>query len=340
MSKSNFESYPPLFRPANIPRLDRDKAETLSKLAVEAANIPVISIDLQCTTSCMSEACRNWGLFRLANHGIPITLLNQIEEHAKKLFSLPYETKKAFFSSSPISYFWGTPALTPSGSAIPQKPNNQQSLQWMEGFNVSLSQLSHLHYQDVLLETFRCLLEEYGKHQSRLATTIFKVLASDLNLGPLQTQSHLSVATGLLRVYRYPRCHEPEGAWGIDVHTDSSVLSIIHQDEVGGLQVYSKDHQWLDVNPLPNTLIVNIGDMLQAMSDDKYMSVKHRVKVNKHKERISIGYFVFPAEDAIIQSTNYKPFTYADFRAQVQHDLKTVGIKTGLQKFKFTTQIS
>lgn len=335
MSESNFESYPPLFRPANIPSLERDKAETLSE---EAANIPVI--DLECTTSCMREACRNWGLFGLVNHAIPITLLNQIEEHAKKLFSLPYETKKAFFSSSPISYFWGTPALTPSGSAIPQKPNNQQTLQWMEGFNVSLSQLSHLHYQDLLLESFRCLLEEYGKHQGRLATSIFKVLASDLKLGPLQTQSHLSVATGLLRVYRYPRCHEPEGAWGIDVHTDSSVLSIIHQDEVGGLQVYSKDHQWLDVNPLPNTLIVNIGDMLQAMSDDKYISVKHRVKVNKHKERISVGYFVFPNEDAIIHSTKYKPFTYADFRAQVQHDLKTVGIKTGLQKFKFTTQIS
>lgn len=342
MSESNFESYPPLFRPANIPSLNSDKPETLSKLAFDSVDAAIPVIDLQCTrtTTSISKACRNWGLFRLANHGIPITLLNQIEEHAKKLFSLPYETKKAFFSSSPISYFWGTPALTPSGSAIPQKPNNQQSLQWMEGFNVSLSQLSHLHYQDLLLETFRCLLEEYGKYHGRLATSMFKVLASEMNLGPLQTQSYLSVATGLLRVYRYPRCHEPEGAWGIDVHTDSSVLSIIHQDEVGGLQVYSKDHQWLDVNPLPNTLIVNIGDMLQAMSDDKYMSVKHRVKVNKHKERISIGYFVFPAEDAIIQSTNYKPFTYADFRAQVQHDLKTVGIKTGLQKFKFTTQIS
>ncbi|KAJ8543600.1 hypothetical protein K7X08_006123 [Anisodus acutangulus] len=164
-------------------------------------------------------------------------------------------------------------------------------------------------------------------------------MRSDLKLGPLQYQSYLSVATGLLRVYRYPRCFEPERTWGIDVHTDSSVLSIIHQDDVGGLQVY-KDHQWFDVKPLSNTLIVNIGDMLQAMSDDNYMSVKHRVKVNKHKERISIGYFVFPAEDAVIQSTKYNPFTYADFRAQVQHDLKTVGLKTGLQKFKFTTDQS
>ncbi|XP_055831109.1 gibberellin 2-beta-dioxygenase 8-like [Solanum dulcamara] len=170
----------------------------------------------------------------------------------------------------------------------------------------------------------QCLLEEYGKERARLATEIFKIL------GPFES-NYLSIDTSLLRVYRYPRCLEPERTWGIDVHTDRSVLSIIHQNDVSGLQVY-KDHQWLDINPLPNTLIVNIGDMLQAMSDDRYMSVKHRVKVNKHKERISIGYFVFPAEDTIIRSTEYNPFSYADFRAQVQHDLKTLGLKTAFYK--------
>lgn len=371
MSESyNFESYPPLFRPAqNIPSIQESNSDKTEPLLLDSA-IPVIDY-FKCTTTTtstitttitttkyqdeehknicrnlISEACRDWGLFRLVNHGIPITLLNQIQEHAKKLFSLPYETKKAFFSSSsnnivsPISYFWGTPALTPSGASLAQKrgphENSNQSLQWMEGFNVSLAQLSNIQYQDLLLESFRCLLEEYGKEQGRVATEIFKILGSDLKLGPMFQSNYLSIGSGILRVYRYPRCLKPERTWGIEVHTDSSVLSIIHQDDVGGLQVY-KDHQWLDVNPLPNTLIVNIGDMLQAMSDDRYMSVEHRVKVNKHKERISIGYFVFPAEDAIIQSTKYNPFSYADFRAQVQHDLETVGLKTGLQKFKFTT---
>ncbi|KAK6788218.1 hypothetical protein RDI58_016743 [Solanum bulbocastanum] len=349
-----FESYPPLFRPPPTnPQIQESNSDETESLLLDS-HIPVIDY-FKCTTptkyqdvnedrNLISEACRDWGLFRLVNHGIPATLLNQIEQHAKKLFSLPYETKKAFFANStststsssnfvsPISYFWGSPALSPSGAALAPKKgaqeNNNQSLQWMEGFNVSLAQLSNIHYQDLLLETFRCFLEEYGKELSRLATEIFKIL------GPYES-NYMSIDTGLLRVYRYPRCLEPERTWGIDTHTDSSVLSIIHQDDVGGLQVY-KDHQWIDVNPLPNTLIVNIGDMLQAMSDDRYMSVKHRVKVNKHKERISIGYFVFPAEDTIIQSTKYNPFTYADFRAQVQHDLKTLGLKTGLQKFKFS----
>lgn len=71
------------------------------------------------------------------------------------------------------------------------------------------------------------------------------------------------------------------------------------------------------------------------MSDDKYRSVKHRVKANKYKERISVGYFVFPAADDVIRSSKYKPFTYADFRAGVQQDLKTIGYKkVGLGHFK------
>lgn len=72
----------------------------------------------------------------------------------------------------------------------------------------------------------------------------------------------------------------------------------------------------------------------QAISDDKYTSVKHRVRVNKYKERLSVGYFVFPDEDRLIHSSTYKPFSYSEFRAQVQQDLKTVGIKVGLQRFR------
>ncbi|KAA8543720.1 hypothetical protein F0562_022103 [Nyssa sinensis] len=91
-----------------------------------------------------------------------------------------------------------------------------------------------------------------------------------------------------------------------------------------------------NVKPISNTLVVNLGDLMQAMSDDEYKSVKHRVKVNKHEERISIGYFVFPAEDGVIQSSKYKSFTYGDFRAQVQQDLRTIGVKVGLGGFKLS----
>ena len=64
--------------------------------------------------------------------------------------------------------------------------------------------------------------------------------------------------------------------------------------------------------------------------------MSHRVKVNKHRERISICYFVFPGEDVVIESSKYRPFTYNEFRAQVQQDIKALGYKVGLARFEQT----
>ncbi|CAN1354586.1 Gibberellin 2-beta-dioxygenase 8 [Linum perenne] len=118
-------------------------------------------------------------------------------------------------------------------------------------------------------------------------------------------------------------------------HTDSSVVSILLEDDkVSGLQ-FIKDDEWLTLNPVSDTLLVNVGDMIQAISDDEFKSVKHRVKIDKHEEdRISICYFVFPDKDKIIETSKYKPFTYKDFQQQVQEDTKTLGFKVGLERFK------
>ncbi|CAK9170781.1 unnamed protein product [Ilex paraguariensis] len=333
MAESTLESYPPLFRQTSNTNLGVDSDEP-TKQVPDSDPLPVI--DLQCINQAkLSEACRDWGMFRLVNHGIPTTLLSRLHEHARKLFSFTFESKQALFTR-PMAYSWGTPALTPSGEVIEKGLNlNVQNLNWMEGFFAPLGQLSQLQTQDPMLDYFRLLLEEYGIHQFRLATTIFEAMAEDLKLCLKQSKSYLSPTTGMLRAYRYPRCPEAlDQACGLDVHTDSSVLSILNQDE-GGLQIY-KDGDWIDVKPIPNTLVINLGDMMQAISNDKYLSAKHRVKVNKHKERISICYFVFPEEDTVIKSSKYKPFTYADFRAEVQQDLKTVGFKVGLQRFRLT----
>lgn len=89
-------------------------------------------------------------------------------------------------------------------------------------------------------------------------------MAKDLNFPPKKQTPYLSPATGILRVYRYLRCPVADRRWGIPEHTDSSVLSIIHQDQVGGLQVF-KNNQWLDVEPIHDTFIVNLGDMMQVI---------------------------------------------------------------------------
>ncbi|KAL8041040.1 hypothetical protein ABFX02_10G139700 [Erythranthe guttata] len=353
-SDNTESSYPPLFRPNHggaetgehhhTPKSARPEPDPYP----DSDSLPVI--DFRDTSpSDLGRVCREWGVFRLVNHGIPAALLSGLHEYADKVFSLSFETKRAF-PTSPMLYFWGSPALSMSANAHQQTVGGgggggggggancvQNNINWLEGFNVPLnkttSDFQMSDSEEALLQSFRSLLEEYGAHQTRLAKSLFKTMAEDLNFPPNKSKSYLSPPTGFLRVYRYLRCHMAEQRWGINSHTDSSVISIIHQDQIGGLQIFN-NNKWLDVKPIRDSLIVNLGDMMQAMSDDIYTSVTHRVKVHVEKERISIGYFVFPDEDAVIESSNYEPFSYADFQAKKEIDLKTIGIKIGLPRFR------
>ncbi|KAG0498986.1 hypothetical protein HPP92_003286 [Vanilla planifolia] len=79
-------------------------------------------------------------------------------------------------------------------------------------------------------------------------------------------------------------------------HTDSSVLTIVDEDEVGGLQI-RHGNSWFHIKPVFDTFLVQLGDMMQAISNDEYKSVEHRVLANERKERLSLCYFTFPRED-------------------------------------------
>ncbi|XP_071741789.1 gibberellin 2-beta-dioxygenase 8-like [Rutidosis leptorrhynchoides] len=346
-SQTILESYPSCFRPnTQQSLLNQTKTNLTSYNDVDPKLDPLPVIDLkQFDLIELEQACTDRGIFRLVNHGIPLILLSKLHEHVVKVYELEFEYKKSLFASIPndvISYFWGTPALTPTGVALYKDQRTVVDYNWVEGLNFPLSQPSHVDLdQHPLVRDMRMLLQEYGVHQERLAKLIFGAMSQNLQLSN-DSRMYLAPSTGFLRVHRYPRCFFDESTkvWGVNAHTDSSVITILNQYEVGGLQILDeKDNVWIDAKPISNTLIVHLGDMMQAISDDKYKSVKHRVKVNSEKERISLGYFVFPDNECVIRSSSYKPFTYPDFRAQVQQDVKTLGHKVGLSRFKLNEDL-
>lgn len=151
MAGTEVSSYPPLFREVEEGSIHGGvEGEEEAKVEVEADPLPVV--DLECLEmERLVEVCREWGVFRLVNHGVPATLLTQLEDHAKRLFELPFESKQAIFTT-PVSYFWGTPALNKSGVALSQTPHN---VNWVEGFNVPLPQLPLLQTQDPVADSFR-----------------------------------------------------------------------------------------------------------------------------------------------------------------------------------------
>jgi len=112
----------------------------------------------------------------------------------------------------------------------------------------------------------------------------------------------------LLRLFNYPSRPVPEGAgafsdvkWGVGEHTDYGLLTMLWQDDVGGLQVRT-DAGWIDAPPIPGTFVCNIGDMLDRMTGGRYRSVPHRVKINASgRDRLSIPLFFDPDFESRVQ---------------------------------------
>ncbi|KHN36722.1 Gibberellin 2-beta-dioxygenase 8 [Glycine soja] len=135
---------------------------------------------------------------------------------------------------------------------------------------------------------------------------------------------------------RYPQCPISSKVHGLLPHSDTSFLTIVHQDQVGGLQLL-KDGKWVGVKPNPHALVVNIGDLFQALSNGVYKSIKHRVVAAEKVERFSMAFFYSPSEEAIIQSQIkppiYRKFTLREYRQQTEKDVKQTGDKVGLSRF-------
>ncbi|PKI69083.1 hypothetical protein CRG98_010552 [Punica granatum] len=98
----------------------------------------------------------------------------------------------------------------------------------------------------------------------------------------------------------YPPCPRPDLVMGLNPHSDADALTLLLQvNDIEGLQI-RKDGMWVPVEPLPNAFVVNIGDLMEMVSNGIYRSIEHRGTVNALKERISVATFYSPNMDAEI----------------------------------------
>ncbi|KAD3069355.1 hypothetical protein E3N88_37235 [Mikania micrantha] len=179
-------------------------------------------------------------------------------------------------------------------------------------------------------------MKHYAKMVSHLAEKVAEILGEKLGQKPGFFKENCVPNMCYLRMSRYPFCPISSQVFGLMPHTDSDFLTILHQDHIGGLQLL-RNGKWVSVNPKQETLIVIIGDLFQAWSNDVYKSVEHRVVANKHFERFSTAYFLCPSIETVIEScggnSTYKRFSFGEFRQQVQDDVKRFGHKVGLPRF-------
>ncbi|PIN07406.1 Iron/ascorbate family oxidoreductase [Handroanthus impetiginosus] len=278
----------------------------------------------KCATE-IARASTEWGFFQVVNHGIGEKLLNRMRIEQMKLFHASF-SKKSTCGLLNNSYRWGTPAAT-----------SPDYFSWSEAFHVPLTKISdQACYGE--FSSLRDVLMEYASAMQKLAKTLARVLI--MNLGQkvedFQGKICCDESTCFVRLNRYPSCSLSQEIYGFVPHTDSDFLTILHQDQVGGLQLM-KDSKWVAVKPNKDALIVNIGDLFQAWSNDLYKSVEHRVMANAKMERFSVAYFLCPSYDSLIESCQqpsiYRSFTFGEYRKKVQEDSKLLGRKVGLSRF-------
>ncbi|XP_062172729.1 gibberellin 2-beta-dioxygenase 6-like [Alnus glutinosa] len=319
-----------LRHPTEFPALECD--EPKNGVGMEECQLPLIDLnDLNCENKRERVACcrairrasSEWGFFQVVNHGISPELIQRMRREQVKLFQTPFESKTTCGLLN-NSYRWGTPTAT-----------SPKQFSWSEAFHIPLSQISEgTCYGEY--NSLREVTKEFAAAMSKLARLLAGVLAENLGNQKSVFEDICDESTCFLRLNRYPTCPISPEIFGLVPHTDSDFLTILCQDQVGGLQLM-KDSQWVAAKPNKDALVVNIGDLFQAWSNNLYKSVEHRVMANRTTERYSIAYFLCPSYDSLIASCTepsiYRKFTFGEYRSQVQEDVKTTGYKVGLPRF-------
>lgn len=173
-------------------------------------------------------------------------------------------------------------------------------------------------------EVVREELLEWNEEVERLGEKLLGFLSEGLgvNEGRLKEMTCLEGRT--MVAHYYPYCPQPDLTYGLTSHTDPGVVTVLVQNEVGGLQVKCGE-EWVDVEPVEGAIVINIGDILQIISNDEYKSVEHRVLANPLQEpRVSVAVFCNPSNrdqlfgplpDLVSQEkpAHYRQFMLSDY---------------------------
>eukprot|EP00261_Vitis_vinifera_P006067 XP_002273430.3 PREDICTED: 1-aminocyclopropane-1-carboxylate oxidase [Vitis vinifera] len=236
----------------------------------------------------IKDACENWGFFELVNHGISHELMDTVEKLTKEHYKKCMEQRfKEVVASKGLE-------------AVQSEIND---LDWESTFFLRHLPTSNMSEIPDLEEDYRKAMKEFTAHLEKLAELLLDLLCENLGLekGYLKKAFYGSQGPSFgTKVSNYPPCPQPELIKGLRAHTDAGGIILLFQDDkVSGLQLL-KDGQWIDVPPMRHSIVINLGDQLEVITNGKYKSVMHRVIAQTDGNRMSLASFYNPGSDAVI----------------------------------------
>ena len=176
-------------------------------------------------------------------------------------------------------------------------------MDWESTFFLRHLPVSNISEIPDLEEDYRKAMKEFASELEKLAEQLLDLLCENLGLEKGYLKKAFDGSKGPTfgtKVSNYPPCPKPERIKGLRAHTDAGgVILLFQDDKVSGLQLL-KDGQWIDVPPLKHSIVINIGDQLEVITNGKYKSAMHRVIAQPDGNRMSIASFYNPGSDAVI----------------------------------------
>ncbi|XP_057448026.1 protein SRG1-like [Lotus japonicus] len=243
----------------------------------------------------LDHACKEWGFFQLINHGVNPSLVENMKKGVQDLFNLPIEEKKKL---------WKTPE---DGQGFGQLfvVSEEQKLEWADVFYINTFPLNKRNPRLIpsIPQPFRDNLDAYSSELKNICVTMIGLMEKALKTETNEFVELFEDASQGMRMNYYPPCPQPDKVIGLNPHSDAGAFTILLQvNEMEGLQI-RKDGIWVPIKPLSNAFVINIGDMLEILTNGIYRSIEHRAIVNSEKERISVATFHRPTMNGILGPT-------------------------------------
>ncbi|CAK9138086.1 unnamed protein product [Ilex paraguariensis] len=265
------------------------------------------------------QACSDYGFFQVVNHGVPLALMNRAMDLSKTFFAFPDEEKLK--CAPPAS-----DAPVPGGyNKQPERSpdKNEYVLMFPPGSSFNVFPTNPPEFQKILEEMFT-----YFTNTAQLMEII---LSDCLGLSPnFLKEYNEDRSWDLMAAMHYFAATDTENT-GVSEHEDLNLISFVFQDEIGGLEV-QKDGQWIPVPPIQDTLIVNVSDVIQVLSNNRFKSATHRVVRTKGRNRHSFAFFYNLQGDKWVEPLaqftteigeppKYRGFVYKDYLALRKRNL-------------------
>ncbi|CAM0913066.1 unnamed protein product [Alopecurus aequalis] len=260
--------------------------------ASEMLPIPIIDLsrlsDSADEASKLRSALENWGLFLAVGHGMEPGFLGEVMKVSRDFFKLPLDEKQKY------SNLVNGNEVRMEGYGNDMVVSEKQILDWNDRLYIIVEPESRRIYSlwPTQPPSFRDILNEYTVKCRSIANLVLENLAKLVDLRDDYFVNMLDEsAMTFARLNYYPHCPKPDNVLGMKPHTDASLITIVFiDDNVSGLQLQNNG-VWYDVPIVPNALLVNVGDVMEILSNGFFKSPVHRVVTNAEKERLSLVMF-------------------------------------------------